>query len=70
MTDKRIQLNDSEIDRVAGGAGRRPIQNAGRPGVKTGTGDVSGGIKNGTDNTSNSIKNAADQANPLRQPNP
>ena len=70
MTDIRIELNDNEIDRVVGGAGRRPIQNAGRPGVKTGTGDVSGGIKNSSDDASNSIKNAADQANPLRKPNP
>lgn len=70
MTEKRIELNDNEMDKVVGGAGRWPIQNAGRPGVKVGIEDVSGGIKNGADNASNSIKNAADQANPLRQPNP
>ena len=70
MTDKRIELNYYEIDRVVGGAGRRPVQDAGRPGVKVGIGDVSGGIKNGSDDALNSIKNAADQANPLRKPNP
>ncbi len=69
MTDKRIELNDNEIDKVVGGAGHRPNPGAGKPGVKVGIGDGSGGIKNGADNTSNSIKNAADQANPLRQPN-
>ena len=69
MTGKRIELNDSEIDKVVGGAGHRPNQDAGKPGVKVGVGDVSGGIKNGADNTSNSIKNAVDQANSLQQPN-
>ena len=70
MTDKRIELNDNEIDKVVGGVGRRPTPGAGKPGVKVGIGDVSGGIKNGTDDASNSVKNAVDQANPLRQPNP
>ena len=70
MTDKRIELNDNEIDKVVGGVGHRPNQGAGRPGVKVGVGDVSGGIKNGTDNVSNSVKNAVDQANSLQQPNP
>ena len=70
MTDKRIELNDNEIDKVVGGAGHRSNQGAGKPGVKVGIGDVSGGIKNGSDDASNSIKNAADQANPLRKPNP
>ena len=69
MTGKRIELSDSEIDKVVGGVGRRPNPGAGKPGVKVGIGDVSGGIKNGTDNTSNSVKNAVDQANPLQQPN-
>ena len=69
MTGKRIELNDNEIDKVVGGAGHRPNQDAGKPGVKVGVGDVSGGIKNGADNTSNSIKNAVDQANSLQQPN-
>ena len=70
MTGKRIELSDSEIDKVVGGAGHRPNQDAGKPGVKVGIGDVSGGIKNGTDNVSNSVKNAVDQANSLQQPNP
>ena len=70
MTDKRIELNDNEIDKVVGGVGHRSNQEAGKPGVKVGIGDVSGGIKNGSDDASNSIKNAADQANPLRKPNP
>ena len=70
MTDKRIELNENEIDKVVGGVGRRPTPGAGKPGVKVGIGDVSGGIKNGSDDASNSIKNAADQANPLRKPNP
>ena len=67
MTDKRVELNGNEVDKVVGGIGRRP---AGKPGVKVGSGDVPGGIKNGTDNTSNSIKSAVDQVNSLRQPNP
>ena len=69
MTDKRIELNDNEIDKVVGGVGRHPNPSTGKPGVKVGVGDVSGGIKNGADNTSNSIKNAVDQANSLQQPN-
>ena len=67
-------LDDSGTLTISGegktGAGHRPNQGAGKPGVKAGIGDVPGGIKNGTDNTSNSVKNAADQANPLQQPNP
>ena len=70
MTDKRIELNDSEIDKVVGGVGRRPTPGAGKPGVKVGIGDVSGGIKNGSDDASNSVKNAVDQVNSLQQPNP
>ena len=70
MTDKMIELNDNEIDKVVGGAGHRPNQGAGKPGVKVGNGDMPGGIQNGTDNTSNSVKNAVDQANPLKRPNP
>ena len=70
MTDKRIELNDNEIDKVVGGVGRRPTSGAGKPGVKVGIGDVSGGIKNGTDNVSNSVKNAVDQVNSQLQPNP
>ena len=70
MTDKRIELNDNEIDKVVGGVGRRPNPSTGKPGVKVGVGDMSGGIKNGTDNTSNSVKIAVDQANPVQQPNP
>ena len=70
MTDKRVKLNDNEIDKVVGGVGRRPNPSTGKPGVKVGVGDVSGGIKNGTDNVSNSVKNAVDQVNSLQQPNP
>ena len=70
MTNKKIELNDNEVDKVVGGVGRRPNQCTGKSGVKTGIGDVSGGIQNGTDNASNSVKNAADQANSLQQPNP
>ena len=70
MTDKRIELNDNEIDKVVGGVGHRPNQGAGKSGVKVGIGDVSGGIKNGTDNASNSVKNAVDQVNSLQQPHP
>ena len=70
MANKKIELNDNEIDKVVGGVGRRPTPGAGKPGVKVGIGDVSGGIKNGTDNVSNSVKNAVDQVNSLQQPNP
>ena len=70
MTDKRIELNDNEIDKVVGGVGYRPNQGAGKHGMKVGVGDVSGGIENGTDNVSNSVKNAVDQANSVQQPNP
>ncbi len=70
MTDKRIELNGSEIDKVVGGVGHLHNQGAGKPGVKVGIEDVSRGIKNGADNTSNSVKNAVDQANSVQQPNP
>ena len=69
MANKKIELNDNEIDKVVGGVGHRPNQGTGKSGVKVGIGDVSGGIHNGTDNASNSVKNAADQANSLQQPN-
>lgn len=70
MANKKIELNDNDVDKVVGGVGCRPNQGAGKSGVKTGIGDVSGGIQNGADNASNSVKNAADQANSLQRPNP